>query len=82
MKRKRIAAWVVLAAFVAFIVLWFAVGPKMFDGVNDVTEYIGFICVFLILGAAIFRLLYDRCPRCGRWIRSNGTGCPYCEEDE
>ena len=80
---KRAAAWVTIVAFIAFVLFWFVAGPKMFDGSGDIAEYAGFVCILLIIGCAVFRLLYNRCPKCRRWIRSNETNCPHCvDEDE
>ncbi len=33
----------------------------------------------LMLGALVFRLIFFRCPHCGRYLdRSSGDFCPHC----
>ena len=36
----------------------------------------------IMCGAIIFRLIFYRCPHCGKYLdRSTGQYCPYCGEE-
>ncbi len=45
-------------------------------------KFLAMMGLILLVGDIIFRLVYYRCPHCGKYLdRSTGDYCPYCGKD-
>ena len=64
---KKTATWVLVIAFIVFLIDWGIMGIKLIDNdYNIILEaYIGFVCWVLIIISIFVRAITDRCHRCG-----------------
>lgn len=79
---KKTATWVLVIAFIVFLIDWGIMGIKLLDNdYNIILEaYIGFVCWVLIIISIFVRAITDRCPRCGKVRITKGVFCSYCGE--
>lgn len=77
---KKIMFWISAVAIVVVAIDWGIVGLKLLDGDYDIIAeaYIGLACIWIIIICAVYKIFGDKCPHCGKPLRSNGKYCPQC----
>ena len=80
---KRIATWVLIAAFVVFVIDWGVVGVKLLRGDDGITAgaWIGAVCWGVMMVCLVCRAVSSRCPHCGKMRATGGKFCPYCGKE-
>ena len=79
---KKTATWVLVIAFIVFLIDWGVMGIKLLDNDYNIMleAYIGFVCWVFIIISIFVRAITDRCPRCGKVRITKGAYCSYCGE--
>lgn len=77
---KKIITWFFVIFLFFFVIDWGIMGLKILNGNYDIIieAYIGLICFIGFWVCIAIKLLYNKCPHCGKMRVSNGKYCPYC----
>lgn len=77
---KKIMSWLFAISLIVFVIDWGLIGLKLLDGDYDITvgAYIGIACIIVIFVCALYKMLTNKCPHCGKVRMSNGEYCSYC----
>lgn len=77
---KKASLWILLSAFVIFLIDWGVMGVKLLEGNYDImTEaYIALLCFAVIIVCILVRLLGRKCPHCKKMLLTDGKFCPHC----
>ncbi len=80
---KKVAVWLAVAAFAAFVVDWGVIGVKILNGDYDITAgvYLGAVCWAILLACLLFLRFANRCPNCGKVLQTDGRFCPHCGKE-
>lgn len=77
---KKIIFWIFMIAIIVFAIDWGVVGIKLLDGDYDIIAqaYIGFACILIMFACAVYKIISNKCPYCGKTRLTNGEYCSYC----
>ena len=80
MKLRKIANWILVIAFLIFLIDWGVMGLKLIDNNYNITveAYIGLACFVIILVSVFVRCFTDKCPYCGKIRATKGAYCSHC----
>ena len=77
---KKIRGYLLVTAFVIFVMDMMVMGLKIFGNDYEVTfeAYLALVCLAVVLICAVFNVIESKCPHCGKWRVTNGAYCSYC----
>ena len=77
---KKAVNWIYIASIVVFVIVWGVLGLNIYNGNYDITTeaYLGGGCIILMAVCAVYRLLTDKCPHCGKIRQIRSAYCPHC----
>ena len=80
---KKVATWMFALAFILFVIDLGIIGAKIFSGHYDVLPeaYIAAACWVVILVCAVYKVLTNKCPHCGKVRYGKGKYCPHCGKE-
>ncbi len=78
---KKALNWIVISAFLIFLVDWAIIGLKLLDNNDEfyVEAWLALFCLLVIVICALLKcMFFQKCPHCGKTLWSKGAYCPHC----